>query len=340
MSSLPETYRAWQVQKAGDPLTLETFDLAKPGPGEVLVRVLACGVCHSDVGVQRGEFGPVHPRVPGHELVGDVVAVGEGVTRFAGGERVGGSWHGGHDSTCRACELGLYQICENGASNGVTRDGGYAEFCLLRAEAVVRVPSNLDPAEAAPLLCAGVTVFNGLRQMEIAQGSLVAVQGLGGLGHLAVQYAKKMGYQVAAISSGSSKGHFAFTLGADYFIDTTLDDPVQKLKEIGGAALVVATAPNAESISPLTGALQLRGKLLVLAPVGNIQVNSVHLIGGGCSVHGLPGGHALDAEEAIQFSIQHGVKCLIERFKMGDAVEAVNHMMANKVRFRSVLVME
>ncbi|KAH7143525.1 alcohol dehydrogenase GroES-like domain-containing protein [Dactylonectria macrodidyma] len=338
--SLPKSYKAWQVQKAGDPLNLEIFELKQPGAGEILVKVLACGVCHSDVGMQRGEFGPVHPRVPGHELVGDVVAVGEGVLRFIGGERVGGAWHGGHDSTCRSCELGQFQSCENGAINGVTRDGGYAEFVFLRAEAVVQVPSDLDPAETAPLLCAGVTVFNGIRKMEIAQGNLVAVQGLGGLGHLAVQYAKKMGYKVAAISSGSSKKEFAFELGADYYIDASLEDPVEKLNVMGGAELVVATAPNAKAISPLTGALQIRGKLLILAPVGNIEVNSLHLIGGGCSVHGWPSGHALDAEEAIQFSKDHGVKCLVEKFKMGDAPKAVDHMMANEVRFRSVLVME
>ncbi|KAJ4258953.1 hypothetical protein NW762_008041 [Fusarium torreyae] len=328
MSSLPATYKAWQVQKAGDLLRLETFQLTQPGPSEILVKVLACGVCHSDVGMQKGEFGPVHPRVPGHELVGDVVAVGEGVTKYSGGERVGGAWHGGQ-----------FQSCENGTINGVTRNGGYAEFCLLREEAVVRVPVDLDPAEAAPLLCAGVTVFNGIRKMEIAQGSLVAIQGLGGLGHLAVQFAKKMGYRVAAISSGSSKKDFAFQLGADYYIDATVDSPVEKLKEMGGAALVVATAPNAKAISVLTGGLAIRGKLLVLAPVGNIEINSLHLIGGGCSVHGWPSGHALDAEEAIQFSKEHDIKCMVEKFAMEDAPKAVDCMMANQVRFRSVLVM-
>ncbi|KAM0228717.1 hypothetical protein ACHAP5_011868 [Fusarium lateritium] len=326
MSSLPASYKAWQVQKAGDPLSLETFQLTQPGPGEVLVKVLACGVCHSDVGMQKGEFGPVHPRVPGHELVGDVVAVGKGVTKYSGGERVGGAWHGGKSENRVSCEIGII--------NGVTRNGGYAEFCLLREEAVVQVPVDLDPTEAAPLLCAGVTVFNGIRKMEIAQGSLVAIQGLGGLGHLAVQFAKKMGYKL-----GTSKKDFAFQLGADHYVDATVDDPVEKLKELGGAALIVATAPNPKAISALTGGLTIRGKLLVLAPVGNIEINSLHLIGGGCSVHGWPSGHALDAEEAIQFSKDHDIKCLIEKFKMEDAPEAVECMMANQVRFRSVLFM-
>ncbi|KAK1640591.1 chaperonin 10-like protein [Colletotrichum phormii] len=338
--SLPKTYKAWQVKEAGAPLQLQTVEAKAPGKGEVLVKVLACGVCHSDVGMQKGEFGPVHPRIPGHEIVGDIVAVGEGVTRFTGGERVGGAWHGGHDATCARCQLGQFQSCQNGAINGVTRDGGYAEYVTLRHEAVVRVPADLDPAETAPLLCAGVTVFNGIRKMEIPKGSLVAVQGLGGLGHLAVQYANKMGYRVAAISSGSAKAKFASELGAEYFIDSSVEDPVAKLKAMGGAALVVATAPSAKAISPLTGALQVRGKLLVLAPVGNIEISSFHLIGLGCSVHGWPSGHAQDSEDAIEFSKKQGVKCLIEKFPLGEAPDAVEHMISNKVRFRGVLVME
>ncbi|KAG7051252.1 alcohol dehydrogenase GroES-like domain-containing protein [Colletotrichum scovillei] len=338
--SLPKTYKAWQVKEAGAPLQLQTVESKAPGKGEVLVKVLACGICHSDVGMQKGEFGPVHPRVPGHEIVGDIVAVGESVSRFTGGERVGGAWHGGHDGTCATCQLGQFQSCQNGPINGVTRDGGYAEYVTLRAEAVVRVPADLDPAETAPLLCAGVTVFNGIRKMEIPQGSLVAVQGLGGLGHLAVQYATKMGYRVAAISSGAAKAQFASELGAEYFIDSSVEDPVARLKALGGAALVVATAPNAKAISPLTGALRARGKLLVLAPVGNIEINSLHLIAGGCSVHGWPSGHAGDSEDAIEFSRKQGVKCLIEKFPLGEAPEAVERMMSNKVRFRSVLVMD
>ncbi|KAK1706138.1 hypothetical protein CaCOL14_006467 [Colletotrichum acutatum] len=337
--SLPKTYKAWQVKEACAPLQLQTLEPKAPGEGEVLVKVLACGICHSDVGMQMGEFGPVHPRVPGHEIVGDIVAVGEGVSRFRGGERVGGAWHGGHDGTCATCQLGQFQSCQNGSINGVTRDGGYAEYVTLRAEAVVRVPADLDPAETAPLLCAGVTVFNGIRKMEISQGSLVAVQGLGGLGHLAVQYASKMGYRVAAISSGAAKAKFASELGAEHFIDSSVEDPVAKLKALGGAALVVATAPSAKAISPLTGALQARGKLLVLAPVGNIEINSLHLIAGGCSVHGWPSGHAQDSEDAIEFSKKEGVKCLIEKFPLGEAPDAVERMMSNKVRFRSVLVM-
>lgn len=210
----------------------------------------------------------------------------------------------------------------------------------MRAEAVVRVPSDLDPADAAPLLCAGVTVFNGIRKMNIEQGSIVAIQGVGGLGHLAVQYASKMGYKTVVLSSDASKRTFAFELGAHDFIDTTIENPVDKLKSMGGAGLIVATAPNPESISPLTAALQPGGKLLVLAAVGNIVVNTVDLIMAGASVHGWASGHALDSEEAIEFAKVHGVKSMVEKFSMAKAPEAMEHMLSGKVRFRSVLVME
>lgn len=222
----------------------------------------------------------------------------------------------------------------------MSQDGGYAEYVLLRAEAVVRVPAGQDPVEVAPLLCAGVTVFNGIRKMGIEQGNLVAVQGLGGLGHLAVQYANKMGYRVVALSSGASKKDFATKLGAHEYVDGSAEDPVKRLQALGGAALIVATAPNPKAITPLTAGLQPGGKLLVLAPVGPLEVNSVDLILGGRSVHGWPSGHALDSEEAIEFATTHGVKCMVEPFKFDNVPEAVEHMLSNKVRFRGVLVVE
>lgn len=202
------------------------------------------------------------------------------------------------------------------------------------------MPSNLDPVDVAPLLCAGVTVFNAMRKMQVEQGNLVAVQGLGGLGHLALQFASKMGYKVVALSSGSSKRDFAAKLGAHAYIDSSTEDPIKNLREMGGAALIVSTAPNAKAVSPLTGGLQPGGKLLVLAPVGNIEVSTVDLIMGGCSVHGWPAGHAIDVEEAIDFASTHGVKCMVERFDFEKAPDAVEHMLANKVRFRSVLSMQ
>lgn len=285
-------------------------------------------------------MGDVFPRVPGHEIVGDVVQVGEGVTRFSGGERVGGPWHGGHDGTCRQCQRSQFQMCDNKAVNGVTQDGGFAEYALLRAEAVVRVPKEINPADAAPLLCAGVTVFNGMRKLGVEQGALVAVQGLGGLGHLAVQYANKMGYEVAVLSSGDDKAQFARDLGASHYINTKASDPAKELMKLGGAAIIVQTAPNPAAISPLVAGLGFGGKLLSLAPVGPVPIDTAVLVGKGASVHGWPSGHALDSEEAIRFAMVHDVKCMIERYPLSKVQEAVDSLVAGKPRFRNVLIME
>lgn len=229
-------------------------------------------------------------------------------------------------------------MCDNKEVNGVTMDGGYAEYVLLREEAVVRVPSDADPAETAPLLCAGVTVFNSMRKMHVEQGNTVAVQGVGGLGHLAIQYANRMGYHTVAISSGESKKDFALQLGANAYIDTSKQDPVQALQDLGGAAMIVATAPNPKAISPLVGGLQPGGKLVVLAPVGPVEFDTAVLVTKGASVHGWPSGHALDSEEAIQFSRDHGVKCLIEKVPLADAAKAMEDCSSGKVRFRGVLI--
>lgn len=221
----------------------------------------------------------------------------------------------------------------------MTRDGGYAEYVLLREEAVVRLPKTTDPAEAAPLLCAGVTVFNGIRKLHVEQGGLVAVQGIGGLGHLAIQYASKMGYRVVAISSGASKRDFATQLGAHAYIDSSADDAVTQLQEMGGAAAIVATAPNPQAIGPLVAGLRPGGKLLVVAAAGPITVDSNILLGKAASVHGWPSGHALDSEEAVRFAADHGIRCMVEKFALGDANRALEHCVSGKVRFRGVLVM-
>ncbi|KAK8058030.1 hypothetical protein PG994_008478 [Apiospora phragmitis] len=327
--SLPQTYKAAVIEKAGAPLVIKDLPLKSPGPKQVLVKVLACGVCHSDRGAQGGHFGNSFPLVPGHEIIGDVVALGEGVSRVAIGDRAGGPWHGGHDNACTSCARGLYQTCDNAAINGVTRDGGYAEYVLLREEAVVR----------RALLCAGVTVFNGLRKLHVEQGGLVAVQGIGGLGHLAIQYASRMGYRVVAVSSGASKRDFAKELGAHDYIDSSADDAVTKLQTMGGAAAIVATAPNPDAIGPMIGGLRVGGKLLVVAAAGPITVDSNTMLMRAASVVGWPSGHALDAEEAVQFAADHGIKCMIEKFSLGDANQAMEHCVSGKVRFRGVLVM-
>ncbi|KAH8592184.1 putative alcohol dehydrogenase [Bisporella sp. PMI_857] len=339
MASLPKTYKAAVIEEANAPFVIKDLELKLPTAGQVLVKVIATGVCRSDNGVQLGAWGNSFPIVPGHEIIGDVAAVGEGETKWIVGDRVGGPWHGGHDGVCKQCQRGLFQLCKNEAVNGVTKDGGYAEYVTLRTEAVVRVPKDVDPVEYAPILCAGITVFNGIRKVNVTNGGLVAIQGLGGLGHLAVQYANKMGYRVVALSNGESKREFAKQLGAHEYIDTSKDDPCEKLQELGGADLIVATAPNAKSIGPLTGGLETGGKLLVLAPCGPIEVETTHLILKTTSVVGHNSGHALDSEEAIAFTKLHGVHCMVEKFPFKDVQKAYDHMLSGKVRFRSVLVM-
>lgn len=340
MTSLPKTYKAVVIDSANGGWDLRDVELKHPGKGQVLVKVLACGVCFSDVAMASGHMGNVFPRVPGHEIVGDIVEVGEEVTRFKGGERVGGPWHGGHDGQCRQCQRSQFQMCDNEVINGVSQDGGFAEYVLLRSEAVVRVPKEIDPAVAAPLLCAGVTVFNGIRKMHVEQGALVAVQGLGGLGHLAVQYAKKMGYEVVALSSGDDKADFAKQLGAHHYINTKLTDASAELTKLGGASIIVQTAPSPKAVGPLVGGLAPGGKLLSLAPVGPVEFDTAALVMKGASVHGWPSGHALDSEEAIHFAMTHDVQCMIERYPLSEIQTAVSTLLAGKPRFRNVLIME
>jgi len=340
-SDIPSSCRAVVLDKVGAPWTIKEVPVSKPESGEVLIKVLACGVCHSDSFLHQGHLGDkVFPRVPGHEVIGTVIAIGDGEKKWKVGDRVGGGWHGGHDGLCKACNRGLFQMCENELINGVSRDGGYAEYCTLRSEAAVRIPADANAAEYAPLLCAGVTVFNGIRNMHIQQGDTVAIQGLGGLGHLALQYARKMGYRTVALSSSADKKDFAFQLGATDYIDTSKESAAEGLQKMGGASLIVVTAPNAEIIGPLVNGLGPLGKLLVLAPVGEVPINTVSLVMGGRSVHGWPSGHGLDSEEAIDFAEKQGVKCMVEKFAFDQVEDAVQHMQSGKVRFRSVIVME
>ncbi|KAL7950395.1 GroES-like protein [Trichoderma barbatum] len=339
-SSLPKTYKAVVFTEAKSPIELTDVSLKHPEAGQVLVKVIACGVCWSDMEVIYGNFGNVFPRTPGHEIVGDIVELGSEVKNLTVGQRVGGPWHGGHDGVCRECQRGEFQYCKNEAINGVSRDGGFAEYVLLRAEAVVRIPTEMDPAEAAPLLCAGVTVFNGIRKQRVEQGRLVAIQGLGGLGHLAIQYASKMGYEVAVLSHGAEKEAFAKQLGAHHYIDTAKADGAAELAKMGGASIIVQTAPNPKVVGALADGLAANGKILSLAPVGSIDVNTVTLIMKGASVQGWASGHALDSEEAIQFAMTHGIKCMIEQYQFSDVKAAIESLEAGKPRFRNVLMMQ
>jgi D-arabinose 1-dehydrogenase-like Zn-dependent alcohol dehydrogenase len=340
MTSLPKTYKAATFPSQDKDLVLQDVELKQPDAGHVLVKVIACGICHSDLFVKKGVLGDVFPRTAGHEAVGDVVAVGEGVTRWNIGDRVGGAWHGGHDGTCTSCQRGNFQVCDNQVVNGVTVDGGYGEYMTLRAEAAVRIPADANPAEIAPLLCAGVTVFNAMRNMHIMQGSLVAIQGLGGLGHLALQYASKMGYTVVALSTGPAKKDFAMQLGAHHYVDTSAEDAAEALQKIGGAHMIVATAPNGKVVSPLVAGLAPMGKLVALAPLGPVEFDTAAMVIKGLSVHGWPCGHAKDSEDAITFAHTHGIKCMVETFPFQTHYQkAFEKMESGEVRFRSVMTM-
>ncbi|KAI2641007.1 alcohol dehydrogenase [Xylaria nigripes] len=338
MASLPKTFKAAVTVKANETV-LQELELKPPGPGYVLVKVLACGFCHTDLFIIAGALGNLFPRITGHEIVGDVAAVGEGVTGFAPGDRVGGAWHGGHDGTCSACTSGQPHFCDNSKINGVSFDGGLAEYVHLRYEAVVRVPKDMDPAQAAPLLCAGLTTFNGMRKQKIEHGSVVAVQGLGGLGHLAVQYANKMGYRTVAISSGSGKEKFARQLGAHDYIDTGSEDMAARLKAMGGASMIVSTAPNPKAISGLIRGLRFGGTLLVLPPIGPVEFDTTAMVTKGISVVGSLTGSVIDAEETIAFSQRHGVECMVETYPLSEIHKAMDSCSTGAARFRAVVTM-
>ncbi|KAB8237524.1 chaperonin 10-like protein [Aspergillus alliaceus] len=339
--ALPKTYRRATFKEAGKPLVIEEKELTLPPKGEILVKVEACGVCHSDVFLQDGGLlGRGFPNTPGHEFIGRVVAFGEGVTEWKIGDRAGGAWHAGHDGTCSTCRRGNFQMCDAREINGESREGGYAEYATLRTEAAVRVPENVDAANYAPILCAGVTVYNGMKQMKIPPGSTVAVQGLGGLGHLAIQYANRFGWRVIAISRNRDKEAFARKLGAHEFVAASEGDVGEQLQGLGGVELVVATAPDAKSMMSLMMGLKALGKLLVLSVAGDVPLSSGRMITHGLSVHGWPAGHALDTEEAIVFTEQQDVSCWIEKFPLEQANEAYEAMKKGTVRFRAVITME
>jgi len=339
---VPRKCKAAVANHKGAKLKIVEIDVPKPREGEILIKVHACGVCHSDVMAVEGGMGDLNwPLIPGHETVGTVVGVGAGVKNWKEGELAGGAWCGGWDGTCRSCMRGLFQMCENGTVNGVFRVGGYAEYTTLRAEAAVRLPSNVDMAKMAPLLCAGVTVFNGIRNMKIPAGGTVAIQGLGGLGHLAVQYSRKLGYRTIALSSNATKRDFALNqLGATDYVDGSSEDAVAAVQRMGGADLVVSTAPSPKVVPSLVNMIAPRGTLLLLSAVGDVSISTIPLILKGITVCGWPSGHALDSREAVDFARRNGVECMIEKFPLEKAQDAIDHMLSGNVRFRGVLVMD
>ncbi|KAJ3059860.1 hypothetical protein HK102_009789 [Quaeritorhiza haematococci] len=350
---LPKTFKAVQVDRAHGPFTIVHRDIATvlpKRPNEVLVKVEACGICHGDSIVTHGHWPVPYPLTPGHEIVGRVVAVGnEGavgsgtsVGRFKVGDRVAAGWEGGHCQSCDPCRRGFFICCQKGEINGVFKNGGYAEYVLLKQESLIPVSEDADAAEVAPLVCAGVTVFNSLRNIPTAgPGDLVAVQGIGGLGHLAIQFAKAMGFRVVALSTAMEKREEAMKMGASEFIcGKDAKEQAAALKMMGGAKVIMATAPNPEAISPLAAGLGLDGTLMVVAAAGNISVDTGLLIGNRISVRGWKSGSAVDSEDTIRFAGMMGVKCMVERFGMEDVQVAFDQMITAKVKFRAVLVME
>ncbi|MEK6424423.1 MAG: alcohol dehydrogenase [Burkholderia gladioli] len=335
----PTTYRAAVVAGTGR-LELVDLPLVEPGRGQVRIRVEACGVCHSDSAtVERGAEGTTR-RVPGHEVVGRIDAIGEGVTGWERGQRVGVGFLAGEDGTCSSCRQGDAVNCANPVITGMTTDGGYAERMIAEARGLVKVPDDLDPAETAPLLCAGLTTFNALRNAGARAGDVVAIHGLGGLGHLAVQFARKMGFYTVAIARGTDKEGLARQMGAHRYIDASSEDVAQVLQKIGGAKVVLGTAPTGKGMSDTVAGLAPRGKLIVIAITGDpITLNAIDLVFGAREVVGALTGTVADNERALSFAGLQDVRPLIETFPLEQAQTAYDRMMRADVRFRAVLVM-
>jgi D-arabinose 1-dehydrogenase-like Zn-dependent alcohol dehydrogenase len=332
--------RAVQISKAGGAFESVEREIPEPAQNQVRIKVEACGVCHSDVFVKSGAYpGLQLPRIPGHEIAGRIDAVGGKVTNWKAGERVGVGWHGGHCFVCNACRKGHFLNCEKAQVTGISYDGGYAEYVVVPQEAVARIPDKLDAINAGPLLCAGVTTYNSLRNSGARAGDTVAVQGLGGLGHLGIQFARQMGFRTVAISRGADKEELARELGAHEYIDTQKISAAEGLKKLGGADLVLATAPNNEAVSSTVDGLKARGKLLIVAaPFEPLRIAAFSLLSGK-TVAGWPSGTSIDSEETMTFSALTGVRPRVETFKLEQAEQAFTKMMENRVRFRAVLTM-
>jgi len=332
--------KAVQVRKAQGPLELVEIDVPEAGPGQVRIAVEACGICHSDAITKEGYMPVQYPRVPGHEVVGRIDAVGAGVTAWKVGQHVGVGWHGGHCGQCPSCRAGDFVTCQFQQVCGISYDGGYAEFMMAPQEALARVPEGMRSEDVAPLLCAGVTTFNSLRNMGARGGDVVAVQGIGGLGHLGIQYANKLGFHTVAISRGEDKRQLAQELGAHDYIDTDKQSAAEELQKLGGARVIMVTASSASLAAGLVGGLGRNGTLLLLGAGSEpVPVNSIALIMKRLRVMGWPSGVPQDSQETMEFSKLASVKSRNEIFTIERAAEAYEYMLANKARFRAVLKM-
>ena len=333
------TMRAVQVSRQGGDFELVEREVPKPGPGEALVRVHACGICHSDSLAKEGGLpGMSYPLVPGHEIAGAVEGLGDGVMGWRVGQRVGVGWYGGNCNYCEWCRRGDIFNCEHAVIPGITADGGYADYVVVRASAMASMPDDLPAEAAAPLMCAGITTYNALRHSGVRAGDRVAVLGVGGLGHLGVQFAARMGLHTIAIARGTDKEPLARQLGAHDYIDSTAADPAQALQELGGVDLVLATVTNAEAMAATFGGLRPHGKLLVVgAPPEPLPIPAAMLIPGSKSIVGHASGTARDSEDTLEFSVLSGVRPMIETMPLESAADAYERMLGGSARFRMVL---
>lgn len=332
--------RAVQVSRANGPFELVARPIPVAGPRQVRLRVQACGICHSDSLTKTAAFpGISFPRVPGHEVVGVVDAVGADVPDWTPGMRAGVGWHGGHCGHCNRCRRGDFISCSSGQVPGISYDGGYADYMIVPFEALAAVPAELSSADAAPLLCAGITTFNALRHSGAGPGDLVAVLGIGGLGHLGVQYAVQMGYRTVAVARGRDKEPLARRLGAHHYIDSTEQNVAQELSKLGGARVILSTVTDSPTMSAAVGGLGVDGKLLVVgASPQAIEASPLALILGRRSIAGWPSGTSTDSEDTMQFSVLKQIRPMIETYPLERAAEAYDRMMSGKARFRVVLV--
>jgi D-arabinose 1-dehydrogenase-like Zn-dependent alcohol dehydrogenase len=339
--SIMPSMRVAQVSAARGPIEVVERSIPDPGPGKVRVKVEACGICHSDVLTKEGLFpGLVYPRIPGHEVTGTIDALGGGVSVWKVGQRVGIGWIGGHCTVCQPCRRGKFATCQNAQIPGIVYDGGYADYMITSAQGLAAIPDALDFAEAGPLLCAGITTFNALRNSGAMPGDLVAVQGLGGLGHLGIQYANKMGFETVAIGRGEDKKDFAAKLGAHHYIDTNTAKPAEALQKLGGAKTILATAPDSKSMTPLIAGLGVDGTLVVVGvDSGAIEVSPMEIVLARRSVKGWPSGTAADSEDAMRLAAISGIRPMIETYPLTEAAAAYERMMSGKARFRVVLKM-
>ena len=335
------TMKVALISKPGAGFEVVEREIPEPGAGQVRIKVQACGVCHSDALTVEGAWpGIQYPRVPGHEVAGIIDEVGEGVSVWTKGQRVGVGWHGGHDNTCQECRRGDFRNCRNQKIAGVSYDGGYEQYMVAPVEALVSIPESLNDAEAAPLLCAGITTYNALRHSGAFPGDLVAVQGIGGLGHLGVQFANKFGYKVVAIGRGPRDAALAKKLGASVYIDSKATNAAEELQKLGGAQVILATAPDSKAMSELIDGLGPNGKLIVVgATFDPIEVTPIQLIGGSKSIQGWAAGTPADSEDTLRFAELSGVRPMIETYPLEQAAEAYARMLSGKAEFRVVLTM-